>query len=150
MSPFFLSYLNFWNYHWMLHLKGYKWLLSQNQRVRNDFFGYRWYWTLAKHIKPFLRKTLNWKNVIALTLAFFMKYFWLYLLTKYKQHMNSFTQINLKSTQYFQRYLTYILQSKKIHWSIISTSWKIKVLSSLKVSNQKLLIKSEWLRKHAI
>ena len=37
---------------------GYKWLLSQNQRLRNDFFGYRRYYTRAKHIKLF-KKT--WK-----------------------------------------------------------------------------------------
>ena len=40
----------------ILYLKDYKWLLSQNQRVRNDFFGYRRYETLAKHIKPFFTK----------------------------------------------------------------------------------------------
>ena len=39
----------------ILYLKGYKWLLSQNQRVRNDFFGYRRYEALAKHMKPFLK-----------------------------------------------------------------------------------------------
>ena len=32
--------------------KIYKWLLSQNQRVRNGFFGYRRYEALAKHVKP--------------------------------------------------------------------------------------------------
>ena len=42
--------------HWntslkILYLKDYKWLLSQNQQVRNNFFGYRWYEALAKHIK---------------------------------------------------------------------------------------------------
>ena len=36
----------------ILYLKGYKWLLSQNQRVRNDFFGYRQCEALAKHMKP--------------------------------------------------------------------------------------------------
>ena len=36
--------------------KIYKWLLSQNQRVRNGFFGYRRYEALAKHVKPFLKK----------------------------------------------------------------------------------------------
>ena len=40
----------------ILYLNGNKWLLSQNQRVRNDFFGYRRHETLAKHIKPFLKK----------------------------------------------------------------------------------------------
>ena len=34
-----------------LYLKGFKWLLAQNQRVRNDFFGYRRYEALAKHIE---------------------------------------------------------------------------------------------------
>ena len=37
-------------------LKDYKRLVSQNQRVRNDFFGYRRYQSLAKHSKPFVRK----------------------------------------------------------------------------------------------
>ena len=27
----------------ILYLKGYKWFLSQNQQVRNDFFGYTQY-----------------------------------------------------------------------------------------------------------
>ena len=39
-----------------LYLKGYKWLLSENQLVRIDFFGYRWYEAMVKHIKPFLKK----------------------------------------------------------------------------------------------
>ena len=43
----------------ILHLKGCKWLLSQNQRVRNYFFAYRRYEALGKHIKSFLKKTLN-------------------------------------------------------------------------------------------
>ena len=47
----------------ILYLKGYKWLLSLNQRVRNDFFGYRRYKALAKHINPFLKKTLKGQNV---------------------------------------------------------------------------------------
>ena len=38
----------------ILYLKGCKWTLPQNQRVRNDFFGYRRYEELAKHTKPFL------------------------------------------------------------------------------------------------
>ena len=38
----------------ILYLKGYKWLLLQNQRVRNDFSGNRRYEALAKHIKLFL------------------------------------------------------------------------------------------------
>ena len=37
----------------ILYLKGYNWLLSQNQRVTNDFSGYRRYMALAKHIEPF-------------------------------------------------------------------------------------------------
>ena len=46
--------------HWntlirVFYLKG-KWLLSQDQQVRNDFFGYRWYEALAKHIKLFSKK----------------------------------------------------------------------------------------------
>ena len=40
----------------ILYLKVYKWLLSQNQRVRIDFLGYRRYEALAKHINPFLKK----------------------------------------------------------------------------------------------
>ena len=43
----------------ILYLKGYKWLLSQNQQARNDFSGYRQYEVLAKHIKPFLKKALK-------------------------------------------------------------------------------------------
>ena len=47
--------------HWnalmkILYLKGSKWLLSQNQRVRNDFLGYRWYKALAEYIKSFFKK----------------------------------------------------------------------------------------------
>ena len=38
----------------ILYLNSYKWLLSQNQRIRNDFFGNRRYKALAKYIKPFL------------------------------------------------------------------------------------------------
>ena len=40
----------------VLYLKGYKWLLSENQQVINDLIGYRRYEALAKHIKPFLKK----------------------------------------------------------------------------------------------
>ena len=40
----------------ILYLKGYKWLLFQNQRVRFEFCGYRQSETLAKHMKPFLKK----------------------------------------------------------------------------------------------
>ena len=54
----------------ILHLKGYNWLLSQNQRVRNDFFGYRRYEALAKHISPFLKKTLKWKDISGWTASF--------------------------------------------------------------------------------
>ena len=35
----------------IFYLKCYNWLLSQNQRVRNDFFGYRRYEALVKNIK---------------------------------------------------------------------------------------------------
>ena len=45
----------------ILYLKDCKWLLSQNQRVRNDFFGYRWCEALAKHIK-LSRKNINVKG----------------------------------------------------------------------------------------
>ena len=48
----------------MLYLKGYKWLLSQNQRVRNDFSGYRRYEALAKHIKPFFTKHLSERTFV--------------------------------------------------------------------------------------
>ena len=43
----------------ILYLKGYKWLLSQNQRVRIDFLGYRWYDSVAKNIEPFLKKAIK-------------------------------------------------------------------------------------------
>ena len=44
----------------ILYLKGYKRLLSQNQQVKIEFFGYRRYEALAKHIKPFfLKKALK-------------------------------------------------------------------------------------------
>ena len=39
----------------ILYLRGYKWLLSQYQRVRNYAFGYRRYEALVEHIKPFLK-----------------------------------------------------------------------------------------------
>ena len=35
----------------VLCLKGHKWLLFQNQGVRNDFFAYRRFEALSKHIK---------------------------------------------------------------------------------------------------
>ena len=38
-----------------LYLKGCKWLLSQNQPVRNDLFGYGQDEALAKRSKPFLK-----------------------------------------------------------------------------------------------
>ena len=37
----------------ILYLKGYKLLLSLNQQVRKDVFGYRGDEAPAKHIKPF-------------------------------------------------------------------------------------------------
>ena len=40
----------------ILYLKGYKWLLSQNQNRRIDFLGYRRYEALAEHIKPSFKK----------------------------------------------------------------------------------------------
>ena len=40
----------------ILYLKGSKWLLSQNQRVRIEALGYRSYEALAKDIKPFFLK----------------------------------------------------------------------------------------------
>ena len=36
----------------ILYLKKYKWFLSQKQRVKIHFFGYRRYDALTKHIKP--------------------------------------------------------------------------------------------------
>ena len=40
----------------MLYLKGSKWSLPQNQRVRINFLGYLGYEALAKHIKRFVKK----------------------------------------------------------------------------------------------
>ena len=40
----------------MLYLKGYKWLLSQNQGARIDFLCYRRYEAQATHIKSFFKK----------------------------------------------------------------------------------------------
>ena len=40
----------------ILYLKGYSWLLSQNQRVKKVFLGYRWYRALAKRVNTFLKK----------------------------------------------------------------------------------------------
>ena len=45
-----------------LYLKGYEWLLSQNKQVRIDFFSYRRYKALAKHIKPFFKKKIKVKG----------------------------------------------------------------------------------------
>ena len=42
-----------------LHLNGYKWLLSQKQRITIDFLRYRRDKTLTQHIKHFLKK---WKD----------------------------------------------------------------------------------------
>ena len=38
----------------ILYLKGYKWLLFQNQPLKNDLFDYGRYEALAKFIKSFL------------------------------------------------------------------------------------------------
>ena len=54
-----------------LYLKGYKWLVSQNQQLRIDFRDYRRYNALAKHIKPFFKKMLKWIDVSARTNTFF-------------------------------------------------------------------------------
>ena len=56
----------------ILHLKGCKWLLPQNQRVRINFLGYIGYEALAKHIKRFVKKTLKWKDVSAPTISNFL------------------------------------------------------------------------------
>ena len=40
----------------ILYLKDCKWLLSQNQRVRTDFFRYKLHQALAKYIKLFIKK----------------------------------------------------------------------------------------------
>ena len=59
--------------HWntlmkILYLNSSKCFLSQNQQVRIDFHHYRWYKPLAKHIRPFLKQTLKWKDVSAWTI----------------------------------------------------------------------------------
>ena len=41
----------------ILYWKDYKCFLSQNQRVRNGFFGYKRYEALAKHIKLIQKNT---------------------------------------------------------------------------------------------
>ena len=51
-----INFKTYWNILMkILYLKGYLWLLSQNQRVRNVFLGYRWYRAQAKHVNPFLQ-----------------------------------------------------------------------------------------------
>ena len=40
----------------IFYLKGYKWLLSQNQPAKNDFLDYRLSEELTKHIKSFFKK----------------------------------------------------------------------------------------------
>ena len=52
----------------ILYLKNYKWLSSQNQRVKTDVFGHRRYYALVKHIKTFFKKTLKRKDVSVLTI----------------------------------------------------------------------------------
>ena len=47
-----------------LDLKGYKRLLPENYRVKNDSFGNRRYWALSEDIK-----TLNWKEVGTLAIS---------------------------------------------------------------------------------
>ena len=56
----------------ILYLKGYRWLLSQNQQVRNDFSGYRGYEALAKHIKPFFTKHLSERTSVPRLIFFIM------------------------------------------------------------------------------
>ena len=46
----------------ILYLKGYKRLFFQSQREWNYFFGYRRYYALAKHIKPFFIKNIKVKG----------------------------------------------------------------------------------------
>ena len=48
----FINFKIYWNNLMkILYLKGYSWLLSQNQRVKKVFLGYRWYRALAKRVK---------------------------------------------------------------------------------------------------
>ena len=47
----------------ILYLKGYEWLLSQNQQIGNDFFCYIWYLAFAKHIKPVFKKNIKVKGI---------------------------------------------------------------------------------------
>ena len=51
-----------------MYLKGYTSFLPQSQQARNDFFGYRWYEVLAKHIKLFLKKALKRKDLSSVTM----------------------------------------------------------------------------------
>ena len=54
---FFIDFRITWNILMkILYLNGYKWLLSQNQRLRINFLGYRRYQALAKHMKPVFKK----------------------------------------------------------------------------------------------
>ena len=64
LKMFLLIFKIHWNT-WMkiLYLKGYKWLLSQNQWVRIDFLGYIQYEALAKPIKLFLEKNMKVKGL---------------------------------------------------------------------------------------
>ena len=51
----------------ILHLKGYKWFLSQNQQVGNNFFGYRQYEALESErasVPGLLRQYLPQISVI--------------------------------------------------------------------------------------
>ena len=43
----------------IFYLKDHKWLLPQNQRVRNGLFGYRQYWAPVEHIKPLKKNKQN-------------------------------------------------------------------------------------------
>ena len=42
-------------------------VISPESISRSDFFGYRWYDALAKHIKSFFEKTLKWNDISAYT-----------------------------------------------------------------------------------
>ena len=58
----------------ILYLKGYKWSLSQIQRVRIDCVGYILYEALAKH-QTFFKKTLKSKDVSTRTVNFEIQLF---------------------------------------------------------------------------
>ena len=67
----------------ILYFKGCKWLLSQKQQVRNDFFGYGQYESLANHVKPFL-KSIKVKRLmlrLVLTNVSSVRAYILYMLT---------------------------------------------------------------------